>query len=94
MNKRKFSREFKTKVAVEALKGLRTVREISIQYQVHPNLITKWQKQLLAGIPEIFTEGRKNGMDEKEHKIQQLYQEVGELQYELSWLKKKTGIIS
>lgn len=94
MKKRRFSREFKSKVAIEALKGIRTIREISVQYQIHPNLISNWKKQLLAGIPEIFAEGHKIGIDEKDHKIQQLYQEVGELQYELSWLKKKTGVIS
>jgi len=94
MQKRRFSKEFKTKVAIESLKGLRTIREISVQYQIHPNLIAKWKKQIIAGIPEIFKEGRKIGGDEKDRKIQQLYQEVGELQYELSWLKKKMGITS
>lgn len=93
MNKRRFSKEFKSKVAIEALKEIRTIKEISIQYQLHPNLVTNWKKRLLEGIPEIFVEGRQTSPDEKERKIQQLYQEVGELQYELSWLKKKSGLI-
>ena len=45
--KRKFSREFKAKVAVEALKGNRTMRELALQYQVHPNMISGWKKHLL-----------------------------------------------
>lgn len=93
MNRRRFSKEFKSKVAVDALKGIRTVKEISIQYQVHPNLVTNWKRRLLESIPEIFTEGKHNSPDEKDRKIQQLFQEVGELQYELSWLKKKSGLI-
>ncbi len=48
MHKRKFSKEFKTKVAVEALKGVRTIREISVQYQIHPNLVMKCS----AGVSE------------------------------------------
>jgi putative transposase len=94
MHKRKFSKEFKTKVAVEALKGVRTIREISVQYQIHPNLVMNWKKQLISGIPGIFEGGHKDGTDSKDQKIRELYQEVGELQYELSWLKKKTGVIS
>jgi len=90
--KRKFSREFKAKVAVEALKGNRTMRELALQYQVHPNMISGWKKHLLERIPEIFSDGLKNGLEEKDRKVQQLFQEVGELQYELSWLKKKSGL--
>jgi len=57
--KRKFSKDFKAKVAVEALKGNQTIRELSIKYQVHPNMISSWKKRLLERIPEIFSEGQK-----------------------------------
>jgi len=91
--KRKFSKDFKAKVAVEALKGNQTIRELSIRYQVHPNMISSWKKRLLERIPEIFSEGQKNGLEDQDRKVQQLFQEVGELQYELSWLKKKSGLL-
>ena len=91
--KRKFSKDFKAKVAIEALKGNQTIRELSIKYQVHPNMISSWKKSLLERIPEIFSEGQKNGLEDQDRKVQQLFQEVGELQYELSWLKKKSGLL-
>lgn len=93
MSKRNFSKEFKSKVAMEAFKGVRTLRELAMEYQLHPNLISLWKKQLIEGIPEIFSNGRRGDQTGNERKIHQLYEEVGELQYELSWLKKKSGLI-
>ena len=91
MKRRKFSAGFKSKVALESIKGLRTINEISADYQVHPNHVSIWKKQLLEGAPQIFANGKKFSADEKDKKIQQLYQDLGELQFELGWLKKKTG---
>lgn len=56
-------------------------------------MISSWKKRLLERIPEIFSEGQKNGLEDQDRKVQQLFQEVGELQYELSWLKKKSGLL-
>ena len=92
MRRRKFNQGFKSKVAFEAIKCLRTINEISVTYQVHPNQVSKWKKQLLEGAPQIFANGKKFSSNEEDRKIQQLYQELGEVQFELNWLKKKTGL--
>jgi len=94
MKRRKFSAEFKSKVALEAIRGLNTLNEISSGYQIHPNQISKWKKQLLTQIPQIFKEGKNRSVDEQDLKVEKLYQEIGQLQVELNWLKKKTGLIS
>lgn len=94
MKRRKFSAEFKTKVAIEAIRGLKTLNEISSEYEVHPNQITKWKKQLLTQAPQIFKDRKSSDNHKENQKVEKLYQEIGQLQVELNWLKKKTGFIS
>ena len=81
----------KAKVAVEALRGVRTLGEIASEYQVHPTQITKWKKQALAGLSEVFSDGRAR-QDQAETQLRdRLYEEIGRLKFELDWLKKKLG---
>ena len=94
MKRRKFSAEFKTKVAIEAIRGLKTLHELSSEYEVHPNQISKWKKQLLSQAPQIFKDRRNSNNISEDKKVEKLYQEIGQLQVELNWLKKKTGFIS
>jgi len=94
MKRRKFSAEFKTKVAIEAIRGLKTLNELSSEYEVHPNQISKWKKQLLSQAPQIFKDRRNSNNISEDKKVEKLYQEIGQLQVELNWLKKKTGFIS
>ena len=56
--KRKHSKEFKAKVALEAIKNERTIAELSSAFEVHPNLIGKWKKDLLNSIPSLFEDGK------------------------------------
>ena len=53
--RRKFSAEFKSRVALEALSGERTLAELASKYDVHPNMITQWKKQAREGLPDIFS---------------------------------------
>jgi len=94
MKRRKFNAEFKTKVAIEAIRGLKTLNEISSEYEVHPNQVSQWKKQLVTGAPQIFRDQRSNVSNQEDKKVEKLYQEIGQLQVELNWLKKKTGFIS
>jgi len=94
MKHRKFSADFKTKVALEAIRGLKTLNEISSEYEVHPNQVSKWKKQLLTQAPQIFKDQRSSIGNQEDKKVEKLYQEIGQLQVELNWLKKKTGFIS
>lgn len=91
MKRRKFSPGFKAKVALEAIKGIKPINEVASIYQIHPNQVSRWKKQLLDFAPHIFDKGREFSIEEKDHKIQELYQNLGELQFELNWLKKKVG---
>ena len=85
--KRVHSKEFKAKVALEAVKNERTIAELSSVFEVHPNLITKWKKDLLFSIPGIF-DGRHNKKEDSLD-VDGLYKEIGKLKIENEFLKKK-----
>ncbi len=87
--RRTHSPEFKTKVALEALKERKTISEIASEYQVHANQVTAWKSQLIENMPGVFADGRRS-FQEKEDKEAILYQQIGQLQVELDWLKKKS----
>jgi len=79
---------FKAKVALEAIKGEKTTAQLSSQYGVHPNQISKWKKRVLEQLPEIFN-GKPKKADRTAEEIQaELYQQIGQLKVELDWLKK------
>jgi transposase-like protein len=83
---------FKAKVALEAIKGQRTVNEIASDYDLHPNQVTQWKKQALDQLPELFGRSRAQGQAQEEELKARLYQEIGQLKVELDWLKKKCGL--
>jgi transposase-like protein len=89
--RKRFTGEFKSKLAVEAIKGQRTLAEIASEYGIHPNQITLWKKHALEGLPEIFSDRRQKRDADQEGLISRLYQEIGQLKVELDWLKKKSG---
>jgi transposase-like protein len=86
-----YDKDFKAKVAIEALKGDKTIQELGQIYQVHPNLITQWKRQLLDNAANIFERTNKvpEGQVEAEAKQELLLKEVGQLQVENRFLKKK-----
>ena len=93
MNKtrKRFSSSFKAKVALEAQKEQKTLNELSGVFEVHPNQISLWKKELQARSPELF-EGKKSvKKDTDSDLVPKLYQEIGKLKMELDWLKKKVG---
>ena len=90
--RRQYSADWKAKVALEAIKGQRTVQEIASHYEVHPTLVTHWKKQLLEGAAEIFSYGKRAAADAEEELKAELYQQIGKLQVEVDWLKKKSGL--
>jgi transposase-like protein len=90
--RRQYSADWKAKVALEAIKGQRTVQEIASHYEVHPSLVTHWKKQLLEGAAEIFSNGKRVAADADEELKAELYQQIGKLQVEVDWLKKKSGL--
>ena len=90
--RKQFSGEFKAKVALEALKQKYTINELATQFSVHPSQIMNWKKQLLAGLPGIFSNGKVVSQNRDEELKARLYQEIGQLKVELDWLKKKASL--
>jgi len=84
--------DFKARVALEALKGHKTVNQIASEYGVHPNQVSAWKKQLKGELPQIFSPRRAKQAEEEEALKARLYQQIGQLQVELDWLKKKAGV--
>ena len=89
MARKKYSSEFKSKVALEALKGHRTLNEIASEFGVHPNQISQWKQQLKNALADIFSKQPTKSKADSEKLESRLYQEIGRLKVELDWLKKK-----
>src|SRR4029450_1558749 len=87
--RKQYSAEFKARVALEALKGLKTVTELASTYGVHPTQIAHWKHQLQKEMPEIFSARRAKREQDHEAFQAQLYQQIGQLKVELDWVKKK-----
>lgn len=97
MQRRKYDAAFKAGAALELVKGLKTVNEVAADFGVHPMMVAKWKKQLLEGLPGIFTsaKGSAVGRDrETEGLIASLYQKIGQLEVEREWLKKTWNALS
>ncbi len=91
MKKRQqYPKEFKARVALEAIKEEKTIAQLSAEYEVHSNMITKWKNHLRDNISEIFL--RKNDRDPSDKElIENLYKQIGKSHVEIDWLKKKLG---
>ena len=91
--RRTFSPEFKAKVALEAIKGLKSVSEIAQKHKLHATQINLWKKQLLEGAADLFEDGRKSSKEKNsdEPETAQLYEQIGRMKVELEWLKKKVA---
>ena len=89
--KRRHSAGFKAQVALEAVKGQKTIAELASQFGIHPTQINKWKQQLLGGMADLFGEGRPKREKDGQELQAELFQQIGKLQMELEWLKKKVG---
>ena len=92
--RKRYSADFKARVALEAIKGQRTVNEIAAKFQVHPNQVSLWKKHLLEALPSLFSDRRARLDKERDELEANLYQQIGQLKVELDWLKKKVGYFS
>ena len=80
--RKRFDEQFKATVALEAVKEEHTLQELAEKYQVHPNQISAWKKKLLEQSATIF--------ERKNKKEEELFRQLGEMQYQNEWLKKST----
>lgn len=88
--RKKYSQQFKFKVALEAAKELKTINEIASAYDVHPTQIKSWKKQLLTEGSIVFGQNAVHQLREHETREVELYEQIGRLRMELEWLKKKS----
>ena len=87
-----FSGEFKAQVALEAIRGVKTVNEIAQAFGVHPTQVGQWKKELLDQAGSLFDAKRGPKPMDESSSPERLYSEIGRLKMELDWLKKKSGI--
>ena len=87
--RKSYPAKIKAKVALEAVKGERSLSELSSRYEVHATQIGQWRKTMLAGLPELFSDKRRKQDDTNDVEKAQLYEEIGRLKMELDWLKKR-----
>jgi transposase len=90
--RKNFSSEFKAKVALEAIRGVKTVTDIAQQFGVHPTQVAQWKKVLQDQASHIFDSERGPKPAEPVVSQERLYSEIGRLKMDLDWLKKKSGI--
>jgi transposase-like protein len=91
--RKQYSDKFKAKVAVEAIRGHKTLNELAALFGVHPTVISNWKKRALEGLPEIFKDGRKTKSSFDDKDSARLYEQIGRLKVELDWVKKTSELV-
>jgi len=90
--RKRYSAKFKARVAVEAIRGEKTLSQLATQFQLHPVQIAQWRKAALEQLQESFVDGRSRKGD-GEFDSEALYEQIGRLKMELEWVKKKAGLL-
>lgn len=86
--RRKFSSEFKSRVAIEALKERYTLSELAEKFELHPNQISQWKQEFLERSKSIFESPEKGNTEHAEVDMEKLYTKIGRLEMERDFLKK------
>ena len=86
------SSEFKAKVALAAIKGDKTVAELSSLYEVHANMITRWVREAKDGLPAVFAGSDREEIQDIKAKNEELFTKIGRIQVENDWLRKKLHV--
>ena len=90
--RKSFSGQYKAKVALEAIRGVKTVNEIAQEFGVHPTQVGLWKRELQEQASGIFDTRRGPKPVDQSADPERLYSEIGRLKMELDWLKKKSGV--
>ena len=90
--RRRFTGEFKAKVALEALPGDKTIQKIAVRHKVHPNQVSTWKQRAVEGMKEVITKGAERSRGDYEGEIRDLHAKIGELTVERDfWPKGSSG---
>lgn len=87
--RQRHSDSFKAKVALDALRGVKTLSELSSEYGVHPSQICAWKKHVQGHVADLFASGGSGGAKSEEELTAPLYEEIGRLRMDMKWLRKK-----
>lgn len=90
--RKQYSAEFKFKVALEAAKGLKTINQLASEYELHPNQVSQWKRQLFEEGTTLFSNGSAPQQREAAKVEAELYEQIGRLKMEVEWLKKTTRL--
>jgi transposase-like protein len=90
MPRKRHDPAFKAKVAMEALKGIKTLSELAAEYDVHPVQISAWKKHLVENMTDLFAKKVDKDAKEAEKEKNELYRQIGQLKVENDWMKKKS----
>lgn len=89
--RRRHDPEFKARVALEALKGIKTIQQIAKEYEVHPVQVSDWKRTMLEGVAGVFERGGEGaGVEDFEREREQLNAKIGELTIKVDFLTKKS----
>ena len=86
--RRKFTPEFKAKVALEALRGDKTIQEIASRHKVHPNQVSTWRRRAMDGLGEVFSNGADRARGDFEAEVHDLHAKIGQLTVERDFLAR------
>ncbi len=86
--RRRFTAEFKARVALETLRGDKTVQEIAAKHKVHPNQVSTWKRQAIDGLSEVFSNGVDRARRDHESEVRDLHAKIGELTVERDFLAR------
>jgi transposase-like protein len=89
--RKQYTMQFKFKVALEAAKEGKTVNQLASDYDLHPNQVSIWKKQLLEEGPSLFSRRVDRQQEQQAAQEAELYEQIGRLRMELEWLKKKAA---
>ncbi len=87
--RRRFTDKFKAQVALEAIRGVKSLAELAAEYKVHPSQITQWKKLIISDGSVLFSGKKANSSKSEEELTSPLYEEIGRLKMDIKWLKKK-----
>ena len=86
--RRRFTADFKARVALDALRGDKTIQEIAAKHKVHPNQVSTWKRQAMDGLGEVFSNGADRALRDHDSEVHDLHAKIGQLTVERDFLAR------